>query len=109
VNRDEDTAYNDDSLLPTLPTYLSMIRTTFRQEFLLSVDWDALIQCTDAVDTTGALEDMLEIATMTTVSTTTTTTTTITTTTTTITYHLCLISIAVVEVEFVNCFFDLSM
>lgn len=74
-----------------------MIRTTFRQEFLLSVDWDALIQCADAVDTTGALEDMLEIATMT------------TTTTTIITYHLCLISIAVVEVEFVNCFFDLSM
>jgi hypothetical protein len=85
-----------------------MIRTTFRQKFLLSVDWDALIQCTDAVDTTGALEDMLEIATMTTVS-TATTTTTITTTTTTITYHLCLISIAVMEVEFVNCFFDLSM
>ena len=74
-----------------------MIRTTFRQKFLLSVDWDALIQCTDAVDTTGALEDMLEIATMT------------TTTTIIITYHLCLISIAVVEVEFVNCFFDLSM
>ena len=94
----DDTAYNENSLLPIyLPTYLSMIRTTFRQEFLLSVDWDTLIQCTDAVDTTGALEDMLEIATMT------------TTTTTIITYHLCLISIAVVEVEFVNCFFDLSM
>ncbi len=92
----QDAAHNDDSLLPT---YLSMIRTTFRQEFLLSVDWDALIQCTDAVDTTGALEDMLEIATM----------TITTTTTTTITYHLCLISIAVVEVKFVNCFFDLSM
>jgi len=95
----QDAAHNDDSLLPT---YLSMIRTTFRQEFLLSVDWDALIQCADAVDTTGALEDMLEIATM-------TITTTTTTTTTTITYHLCLISIAVMEVEFVNCFFDLSM